>query len=288
MEIGKTNKLIINRATDMGYYLVDDDNNEVLLPNTFISKTINIEDKIDVFVYKDLDDRIVATTVKPYIQLDQFAYLKVTKTKKGDVFMDWGMPKDLIVPFVEQSQKMIVENWYLIFLLKDEETGALMGSNKVNDFVFFDEIDLKTGDEVDLLLYRMTDLGMNVIVNNLFKGLIFNSNIHKNVQPGDRIKGYVKLVREDGKIDILLEPIGYKKSIDKNSEIILSALNANDDFLELTDKSNPEEIKQLLGLSKKAFKKGLGSLYKQKIVEIYKDGIRLLSTTVILMVEFLR
>ena len=145
-----------------------------------------------------------------------------------------------------------------------------------NYFVFFDEIELEIGDEVDLLLYRVTDLGMNVIVNNLFKGLIFNSDIHQTIHPGDQIKGYVKLIRDDGKIDILLEPLGYKKSIDRNSEIILNAIKSNDGFLELTDKSSPEEIKVQLGLSKKAFKRGLGSLYKQKIVEIYKDGIKLL------------
>jgi predicted RNA-binding protein (virulence factor B family) len=171
---------------------------------------------------------------------------------------------------------MNLENWYLIFLLKEEGTGKLIGSNKVNDFVFFDEIDLKAGDEVDLLLYRTTDLGMNTIVNNLYKGLIFNSNIHKNITPGDKLKGYVKEVREDGNIDVLLEPPGYKGSIDKNSRVILEALSVNDGFLELNDKSDPEDIKFVLGLSKKAFKRSLGNLYKQKLVEIYKDGIKLL------------
>ncbi len=276
MEIGKINKLKVDRFTDMGYYLVDDDKDEVLLPNTFLTESINIGDQIDSFVYTDLDGRMVATTTIPHIQLDQFAYLKVNKTKKGDVFMDWGMPDDLRVPFAEQSQKMLIENWYLIFLHQDENTGELMGSNKINDFVFFDEIDLKIGDKVDLLLYKLTDLGMNVIVNNLFKGLIFNSDIHKTIHPGDKIKGYIKLIREDGKIDLLLEPLGYKKSIDHNSEIILKTLKLNDGFIELTDKSSPEEIKLQLGLSKKAFKRGLGSLYKQKSIEIYKDGIKLL------------
>lgn len=276
MEIGKINKLKVDRSTDMGYYLVDKENDEVLLPNTFITESIKLGDEINSFVYNDLDGRLVATTIEPHIQLDQFAYLMVTKTKKGDAFMDWGMPNELRVPFEEQAHKMLAENWYLVFLLKDENTGELIGSNKVNDFVFFDEIDLKIGDEVDLLLYRMTDLGMNVIVNNLFKGLIFNSDIHKTIHPGDKIKGYVKLIREDGKIDVLLEPLGYRNSIDKNSEIILKALSANEGFLELNDKSSPVEIKLQLGLSKKAFKKGLGSLYKQRLVEIYKNGIKLL------------
>lgn len=276
MEIGLINKLKVERVTDKGYCLIDDNKNEVLLPITIDAENFNLGDQIDAFVYKDLDGRTVATTIKPSILLDQFSFLKVTQTKKGNVFMDWGMPDDLLVPFTEQSYKMLVENWYLIFLLKDEETGNLIGSNKVNDFVFFDEIDLKTGDEVDLLLYRTTDLGMNAIVNNLHKGLIFNSNIHKNINTGDRVKGYVKEVREDGNIDLLLEPPGYKGSIDKNSKIILEALSTSDGFLELTDKSDPQDIKFVLGLSKKAFKRSLGNLYKQKLVGIYKDGIKLL------------
>ncbi len=276
MKIGLINKLKVNRVTDMGYYLVDDDNVEVLLPNALATERVSPGDDINAFVYTDLDNRMVATTAKPSILLDHFAFLKVTKTKKGDVFMDWGMPDDLLVPFEEQSQKMLVENWYLIFLLKNEESGKLIGSNKVNDFVFFDEIDLKKGDEVDLLLYKTTDLGMNAIVNNLYKGLIFTSDIHKNINPGERIKGYVKQVREDGNIDLLLEPLGFKDSIDKNSRVILDALSVSDGFLELSDKSAPEDIKFILGLSKKAFKRSLGNLYKRKLVEIYDDGIKLL------------
>jgi predicted RNA-binding protein (virulence factor B family) len=276
MKIGLINKLKVKRITDMGFYLVDEENDEVFLSNTPDIEKVNPGDEINAFVYKDLDNRTVATTAKPDILLDHFAFLKVSKTKKGDVFMDWGMPDDLLVPGDEQSQKMLADNWYLIFLLKDEETGNLIGSNKVNDFVFFDEIDLKKGEEVDLLLYKTTDLGMNAIVNNLYKGLIFTSDIHKNINPGERLKGYVKEVREDGNIDLLLEPLGYKGSIDKNSKIILDALSENDGFLELNDKSAPEDIKFVLGLSKKAFKRSLGNLYKQKLVEIYKDGIKLL------------
>ena len=276
MKIGLINKLKVKRQTETGHYLVDEDKNEVLLPNTTVTKNYSLGDQINAFVYTDLDGRTVATTIIPSVLLDQFAFLKVAETRKGNVYMDWGMPDNLLVPFEEQSQKMLAENWYLIFLIKEEATGELIGSNKVNDFVFFDEIDLKAGDEVDLLLYKTTDLGMNAIVNNLYKGLIFNSNIHKNINPGDRLKGYVNAVREDGNIDLLLEPLGYKGSIDKNSKVILKALSESDGFLELTDKSDPADIKFILGLSKKAFKRSIGNLYKQKLVEIYKDGIKLL------------
>jgi len=185
------------------------------------------------------------------------------------------MPSDLMVPFSEQSGRLDEGNWYVFFILKDEKTGRLIASRRVNDFVFFENVDVKPGDEVDLLLYDRSDLGINVIVNNMFKGLIFNSDIHKNINPGDKIKGYVKQVREDGKVDVALEPLGYKMSVDKNSEIILNALKTNDGFLDLTDKSSPEDIKLKLGLSKKVFKKSLGNLYKQKLVELYKDGVKL-------------
>ncbi len=276
MEIGKINKLKIVRETDLGCYLADDTNKEVLLQNSKAKEDLNIGDDLDVFVYKQSEDQIVATRKKPYILFEEFAYLKVKKVNEYGAFLDWGLSTDLLVPFKEQTAKMVEENWYLIFLFTDERTGRLIGSNKINDFVFFDKIDLKTGDEVDLLLYNLTDLGVNTIVNNKYKGLIFQSDIHKNIHPGDKIKGYVRQVREDGKIDIALEPIGYKDSIDKNSNIILSSLKENDGFLELNDKSSPDDIKYALGLSKKAFKKSIGNLYKQKIIELYKDGIKLL------------
>jgi len=276
MEIGKINKLKVVRKTDFGFYLQDENNDEVFLWKSMDTEEINIDDDKEVFIYKDAKDRIVATTSKPNIYLGEFAYLKVREISKHGTFMDWGLPKDLLVPYNEQSDNMKEENWYIIYMLKDEKNNRLIGSNKITKFLVFNNIDLKQGEEVDLLLYKMIDLGMNVIVNNKYKGLIFASDIHKNLNPGDKIKGFVKQVREDGKIDIVLEPIGYKLSIDKNSEIILKALKQNEGFLELTDKSSPEDINQQLGLSKKAFKRSIGNLYKQKIVEIYNDGIKLL------------
>ncbi|MCK5028421.1 MAG: GntR family transcriptional regulator [Bacteroidales bacterium] len=276
MKIGKTNKLKIARGTDNGYYLVDSDDNEVLLPNAYITDDLKMDDEIEVFVYKDSEDRIVATTEKPYVLLEEFAWLQVKEVNDFGAFIDWGLQKDLLVPFAEQNEKMKEGNWYLIFLLEDQETERLIGSAKVNEFVFFDEIDVEQGDEVDLLLYDRTDLGMNAIVNNLYRGLIFESDIHKSIQPGERIKGYVKQLREDGKIDLVLEPLGYKNTIDKNCEIVLSAIKENSGVLNLSDRSTPEEISKMLGISKKAFKKGLGKLYKDKQVEITPEGIKLL------------
>ena len=209
MKIGEINKLEVIRKSDSGYYLQKKDNTEVFLPKQGVTQALKLSDLIDVFVYLDEANNMVGDMRKPNIELDQFAYLKVIKIVEGDAFVDIGLASPLKVPFDEQFQKMFVENWYPIFLFKDEKLGYLLGSNKIDDFVFFDEIKLIPGDEVDLLLYRNSDLGMNVIVNNLFKGLIFSSDIHKTINLGDKLKGYVKKVREDGHIDILLEPLGY-------------------------------------------------------------------------------
>ena len=274
MELGKINKLKISKVEDKGYTLFDGKDKDVFLGKEEINEELSEGDEVEVFIHNDADNKFIATTKIPAIQIEEFAFLKVKAVNKFGAFVDWGLDDDLMVPFAEQTGRLEEENWYLFFLLTDEKTGRLILSRRINDFVFFEEIDVKQGDEVDLLIYNQTDLGINCIVNNMYKGLIFKSDIHKNINPGDKIKGFVKQVREDGKIDVVLEPLGYKKSIDKNSQIILDALNENDGFLELTDKSSPEDIKFILGLSKKAFKRSLGNLYKQKLVELYKDGVK--------------
>ena len=275
MDLGKINTLVAARRTDFGFYLVDLEDNEVLLPNAYVSDDLKISDEIDVFIFKDSEDRITATNITPKIQLEQFAYLQVKEVNKYGAFLDWGLPKDLMVPFAEQNHKLQEGHWTIVFLLEDEQTERLIGSCKVNEFVFYDKLEFNKGDEVDLLLYEHDELGLKAIVNNLYRGLIFESDIHKKFNLGDKIKGYVKLVREDGKIDLALEPIGYSNQIDNNAEVILDFLNKNKGFVNLTDKSNPEDIKHVLGLSKKAFKRGLGFLYKKKIIEILDDGIKL-------------
>jgi len=275
MKLGKTNLLKVTELTESGYLLEDEDSKNILLPNATVTTKLAIDDTIQVFVYKDSDARLMATTQKPTIQLEQFAYLQVKDVNNIGAFMDWGISKDLLVPYAEQTVDMKKGEWHLVFMLLDEETNRLIGSCKENEFVFFDEIDVAEGDEVNLLVYSRTDLGFNAIVNNLYKGLIFNSNVHKEIQSGDTLKGYVKQIREDGNIDLLLEPLGYRKSIDPTTETILNKLKENKGCIYLTDKSTPEAIKEQLGLSKKAFKRGLGSLYKQKKVVILKDCVKL-------------
>ncbi len=275
MEIGKLNKLRIERETEYGYFLEDQEGNEVLLPNAYVEDQMMLSDEIEVFIYRDSEDRVVATTLKPYIQLGEFAYLRIKEVNSYGAFADWGLPKDLMIPFAQQAERMKEGNSYLIFLLRDEQSDRLIGTSKVNKHIKRNDAELIPGDEVDLLLYNMTDLGMNAIVNNQYHGLIFHSHIHKNIHPGHKIKGYVKEVRDDGKVDVLLDPPGYDESIEKNTDLLLSALKENEGFLDLNDKSTPSEISQRLGMSKKAFKKALGKLYKQKLVVITEKGMKL-------------
>ena len=275
MQLGKTNLLTVTKQTNEGYLLEDADSKDILLPFNEVSGTLKTDTTIEVFVYKDNKERLMATTQKPTVELEQFAYLQVKDVNTTGAFMDWGISKDLLVPYAEQTIPMHKDEWHLVFMLLDKETNRLIGSCKENEFVFFDEIDVNIGDEVSILVYTQSDLGYNVIVNNLYKGLIFTSDIHKEIKGGDILKGFVKQVRDDGKLDIVLEPLGYKKSIDPTITAILKTLQENDGCIYLTDKSSPESIKQQLGLSKKAFKRGLGNLYKQKKIVILEDSIKL-------------
>jgi len=274
MENGKVNKLKIARIDEQGYYLSNDKNEEVLLPLDNVEGSPAIGDEIDVFIYKD--KTLIVSSKLPFVQLEEFANLKVKAVNEFGALVDWGLDTDLLVPFDEQISEMKEGQYYVLFVYEDEETGRFYGSQRVDEFVFFDEVDVKRGDEVDLLLHRESDLGVNVIVNNLFKGLVFKSDLHKKVKMGDRTKGYVKQVREDGKIDILLEPLGYKESVVSNTQTVLNVLNAHKNFIPLTDKSDPNDVKRILGLSKKAFKRAVGHLYKQKKIDIREDGIYLI------------
>lgn len=275
MELGLINKLRIARDSDYGMYLVDKDDNEVLLPNAYVTKEMKIGQEIEVFVYKDSEDRIVCTTKQPKILLDQWAFLEVKSVSQYGVFMDWGLPKDLMIPYAEQTQEMEEGQKYLVFLTLDEETDRLIGSCKINDFLFFEDVKLEPNQEVECVLYEVSDLGVYCLVDDLYRGLIFHSDIHKNVKVGDTVKGFVKQVREDGKVDISLSPLGYKAQIDPHSELIINKLKENNGYLPFHDKSDPEDINQEFGISKKAFKRAIGNLYKQKLIQLADEGIAL-------------
>jgi len=274
IEIGVYHTLTILRDTDPGLFLGDEDENEVLLPNRYVPEEFNIGDKIEVFVYLDNEERPVATTDKPYITKGEFALLRCNQVTKYGAFLDWGMVKQLFCPFKEQVFKMQEGNWYLVRCYEDEETNRLAASSKTNKFLDNKELTVNQFDEVDLIVSHPSDKGMNVIVNKKHLGLVYKDEIFKDIHIGDRLKGVVKKVRPDNKLDISLSQMGYR-SIEPNAQFVLDRLNDYEGFLPLNDDSSPEDIKEQLQMSKKNFKKAIGSLYKQRLIEIKTDGIYL-------------
>lgn len=276
IEVGKYNELTILRLTSVGLYLGDDAGEDVLLPNKYCPESYNIEDKIEVFVYRDYEDRKIATNLTPKIFLNEFAFLQVVAVADVGAFLDWGLEKDLMVPFKEQRQKMEEGRWYVVYLDLDKETDRLYASNKIEKFLQNEDLTVEEGEDVELLVWRKTDMGFSVIINKSHKGLIFENEIFRELNIGDKLNGFVKKIREDNKIDISIQPIGYKKFNDTNSELIYNALVDNKGFLAITDKSSPDEIYLQFGISKKAFKKAIGALYKQRKITIQSKGIKLI------------
>lgn len=275
LDLGQYQTLTIQREAPPGLYLADDEGEEVLLPNKYIPKDAEIGEELKVFVYLDHDERPVATTLKPFVTLDGFARLRCVETTEIGAFLDWGLEKHLFVPFKEQAYPMKKGMWYLIFCYLDEETQRLVASSKVNHFLDNSEITVEPFEEVELIVTNKTDIGFNVIINTLHQGLIYHDDVFQNLQTGDKLKGWIKKIREDGKIDVALQRMGYR-SIEPNAEKILHELELNDGFLGLHDKSSPEAIEAELKMSKKSFKRAIGKLYKQKRIDIKpKDGIYL-------------
>ena len=272
MQLGRINQLVIARITPPGAYLFDQQGNEVLLPKKYLLAEHIEGEQVSVFVFKDSENRVVATTERPLILLGDFNYLEVVHNNPFGTFVDWGLDKDLMIPYGEQTHKLEEGEKYLFTLRYDHATDRLFGSMKVNKLLEFCQEDL-TDQEVDLLICEPTNLGRNVIVNNRYSGLIFNNEITKNIQRSDRIKGFVKTVRGDGKLDIVLEPNSFLK-YDQATNKILQLLQ-NQQKIELSDKSHPDEIREKLGMSKKTFKQAIGKLYKLKKILIHSDYVEL-------------
>ncbi|ASB49907.1 CvfB family protein [Alkalitalea saponilacus] len=273
VEIGKTNKLKVLRKTSVGLYLDGDTIGDVLLPNRYVPENINEGDEIDVFVYLDSEDRLIATTETPLAMVGDFAFLKVIETGRFGAFMDWGLMKDLLVPFREQHEKMQKDKSYVVYVYLDDETGRIAASSKI--FRFLDNISPKynPGEEVDLLVAEETELGYKAIINSLHSGMIYKNQIFKPIQIGDKTKGYINKVREDDKIDLLLEKPGHDK-MDELSKRVLDIINQHNGQIAISDKSSPEEISSVFEMSKKNFKKAIGTLYKNRLIVIEENGIK--------------
>lgn len=276
MQLGKINKLTIKRFAPPGAYLIDLQENEVLLPNKYLTPDMEEGTEVDVFVMKDSSERLVCVTEKPYILLGDCVYLDVVEVNPYGAFVDWGLDKDLFVPFAEQRTRLEIGDRYLFTLLYDFETDRLFGSMKIKK-VLIPCTDLSMeGQEVDLLICDEGKLGRNVIVNKSYEGLIFKDQQNQPLQREQECKGYVAKVREDGKLDIRLE-VPNDSRYDAAEQKILDTLAAQEGFLALTDKSDPDEVRAVLGLSKKTFKQAIGKLYKHRRIALEADGIRSLN-----------
>lgn len=278
--LGKHNRLRAVRQTDNGVYLTDrEGTREVLLPNKFIPDEGLEEDQyIKVFIFKDSEDRLTATTAEPFLLLEQFACLQVREVNDVGAFLDWGLEKDLLVPFKEQPGRMVIGGWYMVYLYLDEETERLVASGRYQKFLEKAAYDLKQGQAVDVLIDDQSDLGINVIVNHRFRGLIYENELFERVQRGDHKKGFIKTLRPDGKLDITLQRPGYGK-VDATGAKILAKLKENNGFLPFGDKSDPEDIVRVFEMSKKTFKMTLGKLFKEQKVRIEENGIYLIPKT---------
>lgn len=264
----------ILRDTSVGLFLGDEEGNDILLPNKYVPETFEIGDSIEVFCYLDFDERPVATTLTPFVTVNNFQLLEVAEVTDFGAFLDWGLEKHLLVPFREQRSKMKEGQWYVIYCYLDEVSNRLVASNKLDKFLNNENLTVKALDEVQLIVTRETDLGWEVIINNQHKGLVYSNEVFKKIAVGDSLRGYIKTIRSDQKIDVSLQPIGYK-SLEPAANTIYEKLRAHKGYLNVHDKSDPEDIKRMFQMSKKVFKKGIGALYKERKIEIKEDGIYL-------------
>lgn len=267
IKLGEVNNLLVNRGSAMGFFLIDTSGEEVFLPFKYAPDNLQLKDVIDVFVYNDSEDKIIATTQTPKITINSFAALKVVDAASFGAFMDWGLDKDLLVPFKEQATKMYDHKSYVVYLFLDETSDRLVATTKLNRYLDNTDCDLKANQEVDLLIFEDFDLGYFAIINNKYKGLIYKNEIYSPIKIGDSLKGYVKQIKEGNLIDLSLQKIGFE-NIDINSQLILDYLKKHNGVIALHDNSDPDDIRKLLGMSKKTFKKAIGILYRQKLVKI--------------------
>ncbi len=276
--IGKINKLKITRILDNKDAYLDGGEGfkgNILLQRKFVPKNSFIGDFVEVFVYVEKDDIYMATTKKPFAMVGEFARLQVKANTTWGSFLDLGLPKDLLVPISEQQTKMQEETSYLVFIYLDEKSNRIAASSKLDKFLSDEKPRYQEGTEVDLIVYNKTDLGFNVIVDNNFWGLIYKNEIFRRLFAGQRLKGFIKSVRDDNKIDIVLQKSGYKE-IDAVSKNILEVIKSYGGSINLSDKSHPKEISAMFGISKKAFKRAIGSLYKKKVIDLTDDGIKII------------
>jgi len=277
IEIGKINKLKVKRDTEYGLYLVAENFDEVLLPNAYvIDDEMPIGSILEVFVYTDSEDRPVATTKYPYAMLGEFGYFTVVDYKQYGAFVNWGLPKDLFVPLSQQKVYFHIGDKYILRVCLDKETGRLYGTQKIGKWLSYEPKDLVKNQKVNVLVLSKTPLGYKVIVENLYEGMLFDNEIFEKLSIGDKKEAYIKNIRHDGKLDLILQPIGKKLTTDIFKSKILDKLKEHNGFIEVNSKSDADKIKNIFGLSKKSFKRSLTSLIENNKIKLHKNGIKII------------
>ena len=272
IELGKFNQLEVVKEVDFGVYLDGGEEGEILLPARYVPENCKIGDFLNVFLYLDMDERLIATTLTPLVQVGQFACLEVSWVNQYGAFLNWGLMKDLFVPFREQKMKMQVGKKYVVHAHLDDESYRIVASAKVDRYLSKEAAPYEAGDEVDILIWQKTDLGFKAIIENKYSGLLYDSEIFQSLHTGDRVKAFIKQIREDGKIDLILQKPGFEK-VDDFSKTLLQYIKDNGGRIALNDKSPADEIYSTFGVSKKTFKKGVGDLYKKHLILLQGDGI---------------
>lgn len=276
MKLGKTQTLKIAEINNSGAFLESENGERAFLPKIFLDENAEIEDDVEVFVYQD-DDKLKATTEIPSAEVGGFAVMNCVQSLPSGAFMDWGIIKDLFIPYKQQKGKILEGKRYLVYIYIDEVSGRITGTTKFKRNQNYENVPFKAGDKVDLIIAGQSELGWNVVVNKKYLGLIYTSDVFKKLYPLSDEMGYIKTIREDGKIDVTLQKQGFVQNIDEFKQKILDKLEENYGLLYLTDDSSPEEIKEELQMSKKNFKKAIGGLYKENIIEILEDKIKLIN-----------
>lgn len=274
IKLGKYNQLEVVKEVDFGVYLNGDEDGEILLPKRYVPEGTKPGDILNVFIYLDMEERLVATTLQPYVQVGEFACLQVAWVNQFGAFLDWGLMKDLFVPFREQKMKMQKGKRYVVHVHLDEESYRIVASAKVEHYLSTEKPEYLPGQEVNVMVWQRTDLGYKVIVENQFSGMLFHNEVFQPLEAGMHLSAFVKQVRPDGKIDLELQKAGARK-VDDFSEVLLQYIKDNDGFTPLNDKTDAEVIYQTFGVSKKTFKKAVGDLYKKRLVVLEEGGIRL-------------
>ncbi len=277
VKLGKTNRLVVNKQVDFGFYLDGGPVlGEILLPNGEILPDVDVRmgEELECFVYLDQEERLIATTKETLAQVGDFAYLEVAWVNNFGAFLHWGPMKDLFVPFREQKMKMQKGQSYIVHVHLDEESNRIMASAKIERFLSEEFPPYRAGDEVELLIWQKTDLGLKAIVDNRFGGLLYDNQTFRSVRTGDKVKGYVKSVRPDGKIDLTLQKHG-QDAVTDFSQILYQYIHEHGGSISLCDKSPAEEIYEVFGVSKKVFKKAVGDLYRQRLILVHPDGLEM-------------